>query len=111
MLTLPRKKLFGDNFSRLFLKKRVQGLQTFIDMILANDTLRNSQPAKEFFCFDEPPSYSDSTDECRAIFEAQEETINHLKVQLRAKEEVIKCMQSQLNNELEKNEALAQAIK
>lgn len=110
-LQLPRKKLFGDNFSSLFLSNRVQGLQLFINTIMANETYRNSQAVRDFFCLDEPPTYSESIEECRAIFEAQEETINHLKMQLRAKDEIILSMQQQLNNEIEKNRALSTAIK
>ncbi|XP_031629874.1 sorting nexin-16 [Contarinia nasturtii] len=109
-LTLPRKKLFGDNFSSLFLSNRVQGLQLFINAVMVNETYRNSQPVRDFFCLDEPPTYSESIEECRAIFEAQEETINHLKLQLRAKDEIILSMQQQLNNEIEKNRALSTAI-
>lgn len=110
-LTLPRKKLFGDNFSSLFLSNRVQGLQLFINTIMANETYRNSQAVRDFLCLDEPPSYSESIEECRAIFEAQEDTINHLKLQLRTKDEIILSMQQQLNNEIEKNRALSTAIK
>lgn len=110
-LQLPRKKLFGDNFSSLFLSNRVQGLQLFINTIMANETYRSSQPVRDFFCLDEPPTYSESIEECRAIFEAQEDTINHLKLQLRAKDEIILSMQQQLNSEIEKNRALSTAIK
>lgn len=110
-LTLPRKKLFGDNFSSLFLNNRVQGLQLFINAVMANETLKESKPVRDFFCLDEPPAYSESIEECRAIFEAQEETINHLKMQLRAKDDVIMTLQQQINNEIEKNCALSTAIK
>lgn len=110
-LNLPRKKIFGDNFSNLFLNSRVQGLQSFINSIMANETLRNSRAARDFFCLDAPPTYSDGIEESRAIFEAQEETINHLKLQLQAKEEMIISLQQQLNSEIEKNCALSTAIK
>lgn len=110
-LVLPRKKLFGDNFSSLFLTNRVQGLQLFINSVMANDMLRNSQIVRDFFCLDEPPAYSESMEECRAIFEAQEETIAHLKMQLRAKDDVIMTLQQQLNDETEHNRSLSTAIK
>lgn len=110
-LILPRKKLFGDNFSSLFLSNRVQGLQMFINTIMANEMLRNSQIVRDFFCLDEPPTYSESMEECRAIFEAQEETIAHLKMQLRAKDDVIMTLQQQLSNEMEQNRTLSSAIK
>ena len=97
-LTLPRKKLFGDNFSSLFLSNRVQGLQLYVNTLIANEIYRNSKPVRDFFCLDNPPTYSDSIEECRAIFEAQEDTINHLKMQLRTKDELILSMQQQLDN-------------
>lgn len=110
-LTLPRKKLFGDNFSSLFLSNRVQGLQIFINAVMASDTLRASQIVRDFFCLDEPPVYSESVEECRAIFEAQEETIAHLKMQLRAKDELIVSLQQQVTQEVERNRSLSSAIK
>lgn len=110
-LTLPRKKIFGDNFSSVFLSNRVQGLQAFINIVMANEHLRQSQIVRDFFCLDEPPAYSDSMEECRAIFEAQEETIAHLKLQLRAKEDIILTLQQELNEEIEKNETLVTAVK
>lgn len=108
---MPRKKLFGDNFSSLFLSNRVQGLQIFINAIMANEMLRTSQVVRDFFCLDEPPVYSESVEECRAIFEAQEETIAHLKMQLRAKDELIGSLQQQLGHEMEQNRNLSSAIK
>lgn len=110
-LTLPRKKLFGDNFSSLFLSNRVQGLQKFINSVLANDTLRHSKPVRDFFSLDEPPTYLDNIEECRAIFEAQEDTISNLKMQIRAKDETIALLQKELDAEAVKNEALSAAIR
>lgn len=78
---------------------------------MATEELRQSQSVRDFFCLDEPPAYSDSVEECRAIFEAQEETIAHLKLQLRAKDDIIRTLQQELNNEIEKNEKLVTAVK
>lgn len=64
-LLLPRKKLFGDNFNAVFLDNRVQGLQMFVNAIMAKEQLRQSKLVREFFCLDEPPSYSESMEECR----------------------------------------------
>lgn len=73
--------------------------------------LRNSQAVRDFFCLNEPPAYPENTEECRAIFQAQEDTINQLKQQLRAKDEMISNLQHQLHSEMEKNYALSSAIK
>lgn len=110
-LTVPRKKLFGDNFSSLFLTNRVQGLQKFINSVLASDTLRHSKPVRDFFSLDEPPTYSENIEECRAIFQAQEDTINQLKLQLRNKDETIISLQKELNTEAQKNHALSAAVR
>lgn len=99
-LTLPRKKLFGDNFSSVFLENRVQGLQMYINGIMANETLRNYQNIRDFFCLDEAPSYSDSMVENRELYEAQEETISHLKLQLRERDETIFELRTQLLEEM-----------
>ncbi|CRL08536.1 CLUMA_CG021274, isoform A [Clunio marinus] len=86
-LVLPKKKWFGNNFSSGFLDTRITGLQTFINDILGNSKLRNCAVVREFFCLDDPPMYSESMEECKAIFEAQEEMIANLKLQLKAKDE------------------------
>lgn len=62
---LPRKNLFGNNFGDSFLEQRVQGLQAYINSIMANESTRNAQAVKDFFCLEEPPTYSDSLTECR----------------------------------------------
>uniref|UniRef100_A0A6B2EG73 Putative sorting nexin 16 n=1 Tax=Phlebotomus kandelakii TaxID=1109342 RepID=A0A6B2EG73_9DIPT len=112
-LVLPRKKIFGDNFNSVFLDSRVQGLQHFVNTIMAEENLRSCQFVREFFCLDEPPTYSESMEECRAIFEAQEETIAHLKLQLRNKDALLVNLEQKLMmeiNEVEKLKASLQAL-
>uniref|UniRef100_A0A1A9WK37 PX domain-containing protein n=1 Tax=Glossina brevipalpis TaxID=37001 RepID=A0A1A9WK37_9MUSC len=110
-LNLPRKKVFGDNFNPLFLDNRVQGLQIFVNTIMNNEELRKSQFVREFFCLDEPPTYSESMEECRAIFEAQEETIAHLKMQITAKNDLILSLQQKLREEVQEKEQLKHMLK
>uniref|UniRef100_A0A1A9VX78 PX domain-containing protein n=1 Tax=Glossina austeni TaxID=7395 RepID=A0A1A9VX78_GLOAU len=110
-LNLPRKKVFGDNFNPMFLDNRVQGLQMFVNTIMNNEELRKSQFVREFFCLDEPPTYSESMEECRAIFEAQEETIAHLKMQITTKNDLILSLQQQLREELQEKEQLKKLLK
>lgn len=105
-LQLPRKKLFGDNFNTVFLDNRAQGLQMFVNSIMSNEALRNCKVVREFFCLDEPPTYSESMEECRAIFEAQEETIAHLKMQINSKNDLILSLQQKLRNEIADKEQL-----
>lgn len=95
-LSLPKKKVFGDNFNNAFLDTRVQGLQQFVNAVMSNENLRSCPCVREFFCLDEPPTYSESMEECRAIFEAQEETITHLKHQLSNKDILLLNMEQKL---------------
>ncbi|EDO64675.1 AGAP007176-PA [Anopheles gambiae str. PEST] len=110
-LVLPRKKWFGDNFSSGFIDNRIQGLQTFIDTILSDDGMRTCQAVRDFFCLDEPPSYSESMEESRVIFEAQEETIAQLKQQLQAKEDMVQALQTKLATELNRNAILTDVVR
>ncbi|KAH8369815.1 hypothetical protein KR093_001048 [Drosophila rubida] len=129
-LMLPRKKLFGDNFNAVFLDNRVQGLQLFVNSIMMKEQLRKSKLVREFFCLDEPPSYSESMEECRvsrqaytyfycllicyalqAIFEAQEETIAHLKLQIQSKNDLILSLQQKLREEMIEKEQLREDLK
>ncbi|XP_016994586.2 uncharacterized protein Snx16 [Drosophila takahashii] len=110
-LLLPRKKLFGDNFNAVFLDNRVQGLQIFVNSVMAKEELRKCKLVREFFCLDEPPSYSESMEECRAIFEAQEETIVHLKLQVKNKNDLILSLQQKLRDEMNEKEQLRETMK
>lgn len=103
-LVLPKKKWFGNNFSSGFLDTRIAGLQTFINTILGNPEMRKCPVVREFFCLDEPPLFSESMEDCKAIFEAQEETIAYLKMQLKAKDEII-------TNLTHKNDYLTSLVK
>ncbi|XP_075165574.1 sorting nexin 16 [Haematobia irritans] len=111
ILNLPRKKIFGDNFNSVFLDNRIQGLQMFVNSIMSKEELRKCQLVREFFCLDEPPSYSESMEECRAIFEAQEETIAHLKMQINNKNDLILQLQQKLSDVLQETEQLKDMLK
>lgn len=110
-LVLPRKKWFGDNFSSGFIDNRIQGLQTFINTIMEDDAMRTTPAVREFFCLDEPPAYSESMEESRIIFEAQEETISHLKQQLQTKDELVAALQAKLASEINRNKVLTSVIR
>lgn len=111
VLQLPRKKIFGDNFNSVFLDNRVQGLQMFVNTVMANEELRVCKPVREFFCMDEPPMQSESMEECRAIFEAQEETISHLRMQINSKNGEILNLQQKLRKVIGEKEILRQEIR
>lgn len=110
-IVLPRKKWFGNNFSSGFLDTRIAGLQTFINTILGDAQMRVNPVVREFFCLDDPPLYSESMEECKAIFEAQEETIAHLKMQVKAKDELIGNMSQELHIQQQQNQYLLSLVK
>ncbi|XP_012287433.1 sorting nexin-16 [Orussus abietinus] len=100
-LSLPRKKWLGDNFAPSFLEERIHGLQAFVNGILNTPELVSTSCVREFFCLDEPPTLSDTVEESRAIFEALEDTIYHLRQQLREREDALTA-ETNLCNELKK---------
>ncbi|XP_055529056.1 uncharacterized protein LOC129721035 [Wyeomyia smithii] len=110
-LVLPKKKWFGNNFNSGFIDNRIQGLQKFINTILDDAGMRTCPAVREFFCLDEPPTYSESMEESRIIFEAQEETISHLKQQLQTKDELIAALQAKVASEINGNKVLANVIR
>lgn len=67
-LLMPRKKYFGNNFDPTFLEERVQGLQTFVNAVISIPALLESSQIQDFFCLNEPPAYSDTSDESRVYF-------------------------------------------
>jgi sorting nexin-16 len=111
-LALPKKKWFGNNFSSGFIDTRIAGLQTFINTILSHSEMRSCSAVREFFCLDDAPTYSDfESQECKAIFEAQEETIAHLKMQLKTKDELIGNLSHELNIQRQQNEYMTSFVK
>ncbi|XP_076248450.1 sorting nexin 16 [Calliopsis andreniformis] len=100
-LNLPRKKWLGDNFAPSFLEERIHGLQAFVNGILSSPLLIGTACVREFFCLDEPPALSDTAEESRAIFEALEDTIYHLRQQLRERDAALAAERA-LCNELQK---------
>lgn len=110
-LTLPKKKWFGNNFSSAFLDQRVSGLQNFINTILNNAEMRKCSTVREFFCLDEPPSFSEEiSEDCRMVVESQNETIAYLQLQLRAKDETIANLTHSLKVQKEHNDYLSSLL-
>lgn len=107
---LPKKKWF-NNFGQTHIDNRIAGLQAFINTILENSEMRRNPIVREFFCLDDPPLYSESMEECKAIFEAQEETIAHLKMQMKVKDEIIAGLSKELNIQKQQNEYLLSFVK
>ncbi|KAB0796656.1 hypothetical protein PPYR_10717 [Photinus pyralis] len=108
---LPRKRWLGNNFDPIFLDERVNSLQTLVNAILSEPDLVTSQQIQDFFCFNEPPSVSDSTQESRAVLEAFEDSIYQLKKQLKEKEMELDALHDSLHAKLIENENLRKIIK
>jgi len=110
-LTLPRKRWFGNNFDPDFLKDRIHGLQCFVNSILEHQVLCTSPSVQDFFCLNEPPSCAESLEESHAIFEALEETIYHLRCQLKEKELELKKARTLLAAEVMKKDKLSEILR
>ncbi|PNF43736.1 hypothetical protein B7P43_G13772 [Cryptotermes secundus] len=110
-LTLPRKRWFGNNFDPIFLEDRICGLQCFVNSILEHQELCTAPTVQDFFCLNEPPTCAESMEESRAIFEALEETIYHLRCQLKEKEMELNKARISLAAEIMKKDKLSQILR
>ncbi|XP_017786820.1 PREDICTED: sorting nexin-16 isoform X1 [Nicrophorus vespilloides] len=108
---LPRKRLIGNNFEPAFLEERVSSLQTLVNALITEPELASSQQIQDFFCLNEPPIYSETNEESRAIFEALEDTIYQLKQQLMEKDGVIDSLHDKLHQQANENENLRKLLK
>ncbi|XP_028128435.1 sorting nexin-16 [Diabrotica virgifera virgifera] len=107
---LPRKRWLKNNFDPIFLEERVNGLQTLVNAILSVPELIASQEIQDFFCLNEPPVYSETSEETKAIFEALEETISYLKQQVREKDASLDSLEEKLHSLSTENENLRKLI-
>lgn len=85
-LALPPKRWFRSNFDPDFLQDRKVGLQEFLENVTGHRDILSSQPVRDFFCFDDPPSVHDSLEESRAQCECLEEITHLLRKELGEKE-------------------------
>ncbi|KAH9498429.1 Sorting nexin-16 [Bulinus truncatus] len=101
-LSLPPKRWFRSNFDAEFLEERQLGLQAFLNNVTGHRDICNSQPVKDFFCFDDPPGPHDSLEESRAQCESMEEMVFRLRKELTEKVTEINFLKEE--NELFKNQ-------
>ncbi|CAG9862259.1 unnamed protein product [Phyllotreta striolata] len=107
---LPGKRWLKNNFDPIFLEERVNGLQTLVNAILDVPELIATQEIQDFFCLNEPPVFSDSSEETKAILEALEENISDLKLQLREKDASIYSLETRLHSLSIENDNLKKLI-
>ena len=108
---LPPKKYFGDNFEASFLENRKTGLQEYILNVLIREDTCTSQPAAEFFCFDDPPGPYDSLEESRAFIETLEDTVDDLKQRQGELANELRLVKTQLRQSLAQKQALLIALR
>ena len=51
----PPRKWLGNQFEPVFVARRINRLQAYVDTVLADEEVRAFPAVKEFFCFDNPP--------------------------------------------------------
>lgn len=109
--TLPPKKYFGDNFDPAFIEIRKTGLQEYIDNVIIRQDVISSQPAVEFFCFDDPPGPYDSLEESRAFIETLEDTVTEMRNRQNELASEIRLVKSQLRQSQAQKQALLIALR
>ncbi|GFN74841.1 sorting nexin [Plakobranchus ocellatus] len=101
-LALPPKRWFRSNFDPDFLQDRKVGLQEFLENVTGHRDICTSDPVRDFFCFDDPPSAHDSLEESRAQCECLEEMTHLLRKELAEKEIEMDLLKEEI--ELYKNQ-------
>ncbi|XP_059139534.1 sorting nexin-16-like [Physella acuta] len=96
-LALPPKRWFRSNFDAEFLEERQLGLQAFLNNVTGHRDIVNSQPVRDFFCFDDPPGPHDSLEESRAHCESMEEMVYRLRKELTEKDTEMNLLQEELD--------------
>lgn len=108
---LPPKRCFRDNYDKTFLEDRQLGLQGFIDSVLCDRDVCNSQPVQEFFCFNDPPGPHDSIEEGRAYCENLEDSLYSMKKELKQKDGEIDLLKEELTLYKSQVEMLSRALR
>ncbi|KAF7705893.1 sorting nexin-16-like [Silurus meridionalis] len=88
-LSLPPKRRFKDNYDMNFLEERQQGLQAFLQNLVAQKDITNSEVVRGFLCLDDPPGPFDSLEESKVYCETLEDTNHRLQRELQDKEREI----------------------
>ncbi|XP_046842886.1 spindle pole body component 110-like [Xenia sp. Carnegie-2017] len=99
LLTLPSKRMIGNNFNKDFIRRRQEGLDEFVRNILHHHELCQSDPVLQFFRFENPPLPMESLDACQKYCEDLEQTVVEQKHRIRDLEDEINT----LTNDLDKS--------
>lgn len=81
-LHLPPKRWFLDNFNTNFIKKRQEGLQTFLGHVFERENLYRCDPIQQFFRLDKPPDPAEDLEACRRQCEMLMENCNTYKMNI-----------------------------
>ncbi|XP_048868485.1 sorting nexin-16 isoform X2 [Brienomyrus brachyistius] len=98
-LSLPPKRWFKDNYNSSFLEERQQGLQTFLQNLVAHKDVAGCLPVRDFLCLDDPPGPFDSLEESRAFCETLEDCNHRLQKELQEKQREISTLRKMLNEQ------------
>lgn len=100
-LSLPPKRWFKDNYDTDFLDDRQQGLQAFLQNLVAHKAIAHCLAVREFLCFDDPPGPFDSLEESRAFCETLEESNYRLQKEVQEKQKEIEALRRRLEEQEE----------
>ncbi|CAB4023242.1 sorting nexin-16-like, partial [Paramuricea clavata] len=98
LLTLPPKRVFGDNFDREFIQRRQEGLDEFVRNILNHNEISQSAPVLRFFRFENPPQPHETLEASQTYCEDLEQTVVELRHTCRELEDEIQTLKNDLDN-------------
>ena len=82
LLKLPPKRVFLNNFDRLFLHKRQKGLEDFMKNLFALPDVMETDPVRKFFRLNNPPGPDEDLEASRDYCTSLEASIGDLKKEL-----------------------------
>ena len=98
LLNLPPKRLFLNNFDRMFLHRRQKGLEEFMQRLFSLPDVMVADPVRKFFRLDNPPGPDEDLEASRDYCTNLEASIENLKRDLQEQDYELVRLRGEVTN-------------
>ena len=98
LLNLPPKRLFRNNFDRLFLHRRQKGLEDFMRHLFSLPDVMQAGPVRKFFRLDNPPGPDEDLEASKDYCANLETSITNLKKDLQEQDYELARLRGEVTN-------------
>ena len=95
-LNLPPKRIFRNNFDRLFIQKRQRGLEDFMKHLFSLQDVMEAEPVRKFFRLDNPPGPNEDLTASRDYCHSLEVSLKSLKKEIHDQDYELGHLRSEL---------------